>query len=646
MTKRSLPMLPAHGVRALGLAVALMAGLTPLWAATPAKLLETPMLQEDVNAKRLPPVKQRLPDNPLVVTMDGKTSEIGQQGGTLNMLIGRARDVRMLVVYGYARLVGYDRNLQLAPDILESIDVKEDRIFTMKLRKGHKWSDGEPFTSDDFRYFWEDVANNKDLSPAGPPAELLVEGKPPLVEYLDKTTIRYTWLKPNPEFLPRMAGPSPLFIFRPAHYLKQFHKKYTPKVSDIEKNDPGRRTWAAIHNKEDNMVQYDNPKLPSLQPWINTTKAPADRFIAVRNPYFHRVDEGGRQLPYIDRVVLPVADAKLIPAKAGAGESDLQARDIQFNNFTFLKKSEKTNNYRTFLWRTAKGSHFALFPNLNVTDPVWKSLFRDARFRHALSMAIDRSQVNQVLYFGLATESNDTVVPESPLFKKQYQTQWAQYDRKAADKLLDDIGLKRGPDGIRRLSDGRPLEIIVETAGESTEQTDVLELIRDTWRQSGIKLFSKPSQRDVLRNRVFSGEAMMSVWEGIENGIATADTSPDELAPVSQIQLEWPKFGQYYETAGKAGEAPDMPEAIELMKLYEAWRGANHEAREKIWHRMLSIHAEQQFSIGLINNVMQPVVVSNSLKNVPEKGMYNWDPGSFFGIYRPDTFWFVDARRN
>ena len=343
MTKRFVSMWPLNGLRSMGLAVLLSACTAPLWAAMPAKLIETPMFQEDVHAKKLPPIKQRLPDNPLVVTMDGKTSEIGQQGGTLNMLIGRARDVRMLVVYGYARLICYDRNLQMAPDILESIDVKEDRIFTMKLRKGHKWSDGEPFTSDDFRYFWEDVANDKDLSPAGPPAELLVEGKPPQVEYLDKTTVRYTWLKPNPEFLPRMAGASPLFIFRPAHYLKQFHKKYTPKVTDIEKNDPGKRTWAAIHNREDNMVQYDNPKLPTLQPWINTTKAPADRFLAVRNPYFHRVDENGRQLPYIDKIVLPVVDAKLIPAKAGAGESDLQARDIQFNNFTFLKKSEKTN---------------------------------------------------------------------------------------------------------------------------------------------------------------------------------------------------------------------------------------------------------------------------------------------------------------
>ena len=615
-------------------------------AAPPANLIETPMLRDEVTAKKLPPVKQRLPENPLVVSMDGKVQELGQHGGTLNMLIARSRDIRMMVVYGYARLVGYDRNYALMPDLLQNIDAKDDRVFTMKLRAGHKWSDGAPFTSDDFRYFWEDVANDKDLSPSGPPAALIVDGQPPKVEYLDKTTVRYTWAKPNPDFLAQMASPSPLLIYRPAHYLKQFHKKYNPKVVEAEKAEPGKRSWAAIHNREDNMYQFDNPKLPTLEPWVNTTKPPADRFVLVRNPYFHRVDSNGRQLPYIDRVVLPIIDSKLIPTKAGAGESDLQARDVAFSNYTFLKKGEKANNYKTYLWRTAKGSHLALYPNLNVVDPVWRQLFRDVRFRRALSMSIDRAQINQVLYFGLATESNNTVVPESALFRKEFQTQWAKFDKKAADKLLDEIGLKRGPDGVRRLSDGRPLEIIVETAGESTEQTDVLELIRETWREVGIKLFSKPSQRDLLRNRVFAGEAMMSVFYGLDNGMPSADTSPDELAPKDQAQLQWPKFGQFFETAGKLGEAPDIPEAIELMKLWHAWRVASHDERTKIWQRMLSIHAEQQFSIGVINNVMQPVVVTNTLKNVPEKAIYNWDPGALLGIYRPDTFWFTDARRN
>jgi peptide/nickel transport system substrate-binding protein len=336
-----------------------------------------------------------------------------------------------------------------------------------------------------------------------------------------------------------------------------------------------------------------------------------------------------------------VADPKLIPAKTGAGEADLQARDVHFNNYTFLKQGEKQNGYRTLLWRPGKGAHFALFPNLNVNDPVWRQVLRDVRFRRALSLAIDRSLVNQVLYFGLAIESNNTVLPQSPLFREHYRDRWARYDRKQASQLLDQIGLKRGGDGIRRLPDGRALEIIVETAGESTEQTDVLELIRETWREVGIKLFSKPSQREAFRNRIFAGETVMSVWSGLENGLATADTSPEELAPTSQSQLQWPKFGQYLETKGKSGEAPDIAEAQELMRLYRAWmESANRQERERIWHAMLELHAEQQFAIGVVAGVPQPVVARQTLMNVPERGFYNWDPGAFFGIYRPDTFWF------
>ena len=600
-------------------------------------LLDPPMLRLDVGQGKLPPLEKRLPQPPLVV----QTDTPGRHGGTLHSLVGRSRDTRLLVVYGYARLIGYDRDLNLVPDILESYEVQEGRIFTLKLRKGHRWSDGQPFTTEDFRYYWEDVANNKELSPAGPPVDLLVDGQPPKFEVLSETVVRYTWPKPNANFLPRQAGASPLFLYRPAHYLKPFHKKYSEKVRRAEAEGTAKRRWSAVHNRADNLYESDNPDLPTLQPWMNTTKPPADRFIAVRNPYFHRVDEQGRQLPYIDRFILAVADPKLIPAKTGAGEADLQARDVNFNNYTFLKQGEKQNGYRTLLWRPGKGSHFALFPNLNVNDPVWRQVLRDVRFRRALSLAIDRSLVNQVLYFGLAIEANNTVLPQSPLFREQYRDRWARYDRKQAAQLLDQVGLKMGRDGVRRLPDGRALEIIVETAGESTEQTDVLELIRETWREVGIKLFSKPSQREAFRNRIFAGETVMSVWSGLENGLATADTSPEELAPTSQLQLQWPKYGQHYETKGKSGETPDIPEVKELMRLYQAWvESASRQDRDRAWHAMLELHAEQQFVIGVVAGVPQPVVARQNLMNVPERGFYNWDPGAFFGIYRPDTFWF------
>ena len=604
-------------------------------------MVETPILREAVEAGKLPPVGERIPKTPRVMKLDGNGLSPGKHGGAMNMLIGRARDVRMLVVYGYSRLVGYNRELEIVPDILQSVDVVEGRIFTLKLRKGHKWSDGSPFTAEDFRYFWDDVANNPELSPAGPPRDLLVDGEPPKFEVVDELTLRYSWPKPNPEFLPRLAGASPLYIYRPSAYLKRYHIKYSPKVAELAKKGTAKRGWASTHNRQDNMYQFDNPDLPTLEPWMNTTRPPADRFVAVRNPYFHRIDEAGHQLPYVDQVIMNVADSKLIPAKVGAGEADLQARDLQFSNYTFLKKSEQRNSLRTLLWRTGTGSQFALFPNLNVNDPVWRNLFRDARFRHALSMAIDRSLVNQVIYFGLATEGNNTVLAESPLYKPRYQSHWAKYNRKAAEKLLDELGLKRGDGGIRRLPDGRPLEIIVETAGESTEQTDVLALIRETWLEVGIKLFTKPLQREVLRNRVFSGQTQMSVWTGLENGLPTADMSPDALAPTSQQQLQWPKFGQYFETSGKNGVPPDMPKVAELLRLRTEWRAAaTREERAAIWHRMLEIHAEEQFSIGVICGVPQPLIVRDKIRNVPEKGTYNWDPGAFLGIYNPDTFWF------
>jgi peptide/nickel transport system substrate-binding protein len=618
------------------LALLLLAFATSAFAA-----VETPLLADQVRAGKLPPVDKRLPQKPFVVSFGDAGTELGNHGGTLQTLAGRSRDTRLFTVYGYARLVGYDRHLKLQPDILESFEVQEGRIFTLHLRKGHRWSDGHPFTAEDFRYYWEDVANNKELSPSGPPHDLVVDEQAPVFEVLNDTTVRYSWAKPNPHFLPRMAGASPLFIFRPAHYLKRFHKKYSAKVREEEANGTAKRRWSAVHNRIDNLYEADNPDLPSLQPWVNTTRAPADRFVAVRNPYFHRVDERGRQLPYIDRLVLAIADSKLIPAKAGSGDADLQARDLNFNNYTFLKQGEKNNGYRTLLWRAARGSHFALFPNLNVNDPVWRELLRDVRFRRALSLAIDRSLVNQVLFFGLAIEANNTVLEASPLYKQDYRTRWARYDRKLANRLLDELGLKRGGDGVRRLPDGRLLELIVETAGESSEQTDVLELIRETWREVGIKLFSKPSQREAFRNRVFAGETVMSVWSGLENGLPTADTSPDELAPTSQLQLQWPKFGQYYETRGKSGEAPDIAEVRELAELYRAWSGAPSAAeREKAWHRMLEIHTEQQFVIGVVAGVPQPVIARDKLVNVPKEGFYNWDPGAFFGIYRPDTFWF------
>ncbi len=612
-----------------------------------ATLIETPSLQQQVDSGELPPVGERIPKQAQLVTFEGEFKP-GKHGGQMRLLMGKQKDIRQIVIYGYARLVGYTPDLTLQADILESIDIEQERIFTLHLRKGHRWSDGHPFTSDDFRYYWEDIANDPELAKGGPPKQLLIDGEAPTVEFIDAYTVRYSWSQPNPFFLPALAAPRPLYIYKPAHYLRQFHKRYQSEARIAELIEQYKaRNWMGVHVNHDRPYKATNPDLPTLQPWVNTTYPPSERFIFKRNPYYHRIDSNGRQLPYIDSIAINIASSKLVPAKAGAGEADLQARYLRMDNYTFLKQSAKRNNFDVRLWKTAKGSHIALFPNLNTNDEVIRTLLRDVRFRRALSLAIHRYEINQVVYFRLVMESNNTVLPECPMFKPEYQKSWIEYDLAQANALLDELGLTERDDrGVRLMPDGRPLEILIQTAGESTEQTDVLELIHDSWLKVGIKLYSIPSTREVFRNRIFSGDAVMSIWSGLANALPTPNSSPADLAPTSKYQYQWPKWGQYYESSGASGEPPNLPGAIELVSLNKAWRQAATVAeRERIWHRMLAIHRDQLFSIGIITGVQHPVVVNNHLHNVPKQGFYDIEPGAYFGIYKPDTFWFDEARR-
>ena len=611
-----------------------------------AEWIETPSLMDQVASGQLPPVQDRVPDNPRIIDIEALGRVPGHHGGQLHTLMGKSKDIRMMTVYGYARLVGFDEKLNLVPDILESFDVVEGRQFTFHLRPGHKWSDGNPFTAEDFRYFWEDVANNIEIFKSGPPINMLVDGELPKFEILDPLTVRYTWSKPNPEFLPAIAGARPMYIYQPAHYMKQFHPAYQdPDKLAAMVEEVNKRNWVGLHIIRGRQYRPENPLLPSLQPWVNGTAPPAEQFTFNRNPFYHRIDNHGRQLPYMDEVVLSMGSSKIIPAKTGAGETDLQARYLRFDNFTFLKEASERQNFQVRLWQTAKGAQVALYPNLNVEDEDWQKLMRSADFRRALSLAINRDEINQVVYNGLFTQSANTVLPVSPLFKQEYADAWISHDVAQANQLLDAMGLNtRDDEGTRLMEGGRPLEIIVETAGESTEETDVLELVRDNWSQIGVKMFVRSTQRDIFRNRIFSGQAMMSTWQGLSNGIPTSVMSPAELAPTNQQHLQWPMWGQFLETSGQSGVEPELPEVKRLVQLYREWKlSTSDEQRTAAWQEMLAIHADQVFTIGIVNGSLQPVVIANRLKNVPETGFYNWDPGAYFGLYMPDTFWLEDA---
>ncbi|WP_299689328.1 ABC transporter substrate-binding protein [uncultured Tateyamaria sp.] len=605
---------------------------------------ESAFWRAEVEKGQMDAAPDRVPDVPLVVDLEAKGRSFGQQGGTLRTMVTRTKDVRQMVVYGYARLVGYDHEYRLRPDILRDFEVDRGRTFTLHLRPGHRWSDGVPFTSADFEYWWNHVANNPELSPNGPPEIMRVGDDVATVTFPDAHTVVVSFPRANPRFLPALAQASPPFIYRPAHYLKQFHVDFNTVEQMEEMIDKKRvRGWAPLHNKLDNMYKFDNHELPTLQPWMPASTGGASRYLFVRNPYFHRVDARGVQLPYIDVVEMNVVGSGLVAAKANAGEVDLQARGLDFRDTSILKKGEADGSpYRTYLWSNGAASQIAIYPNLNFADPVWREVIRDVRFRRALSLSIDRTIINRALYFGLGKEGGMTALAASPLFDPENLTKWAIYDPETANALLDDMGLaERDRSGIRLLPDGRPMEFVIETAGERQEVENALAIITDTWRDVGIKLIMRPLDRDILRNRVFSGVTMAAVWFGWDNGIPQAYTPPSYLAPTDQVFFAWPKWGQYYQTQGAAGERIDMPAAGKLMDLNRRWGQTRDPVqRAAIWREMLAIHADQQFGIGVLSEAPQPIVVSDRLRNVPEKGKWAWDPGAHFGVHRVDEFWF------
>jgi len=608
-------------------------------------LQETSFWAQEVQTGNLPPIVERIPDVPLVVDLEAKGRTLGKQGGTLRTMVTRSKDVRQMVVYGYARLVGYNANYELYPDILRDIEIEDYRRYTLHLRPGHKWSDGAPFTSEDFRYWWEKVVLNDEITPSGPPEFMVVDGKLGRVTFPDLHTVVFEWDTPNSEFLPLLAQASPPFVYRPKHYLEQFHVD-TADPDELHKAVKSARvkSWAALHNKRDNMYKFDNPDQPTLQPWLNASGR-TSRQIFVRNPYYHRIDTAGQQLPYIDVVNMTIVGGGLVAAKSNAGETDLQARGLDFPDVSILKKGETDGgNYRTLLWGSGVANQIAIYPNLNFRDAVWRDVMRDVRFRRALSMGIDRRMINRALYFGLAYEGGMTALSSSPLYQQDYLLMWSKMDIEAANALLDEMGLTaRNSAGLRLLPDGRPMEFVVETAGERQEVENALAIVTDTWRELGIALVMRPLDRDILRNRVYAGVSMAAVWFGWDNGLPTAATSPKYLAPTNQEFFAWPKWGQYFQTSGQAGEPPDIAAAKRLMVLSEDWaRTFDPEKRHEIWMEMLDIHAKNQFAIGIVAEAPQPVVVNKNLRNVPEKAIWAYSPGAHFGVHRVDEFYFEE----
>ena len=283
---------------------------------------------------------------------------------------------------GYARLVGYDAQLQAGARHPRELRRPGRTIFTFHLRKGHEWSDGTPFTTEDFRFTGRTSPTTRISRRPGPPRDAGQTASRRRSRSSTRPTIRYTWSKPNADFLPALALPIRSVHLPAREYLKQFHRNMPTRTSSRQLVKEARsRNWAALHNRMDNQDRNDNPKLPTLDPWVLTTKPPADRFVFERNPYYYRVDPQGHQLPYIDKVDRRHRRFQADPAQGGRGRDRRCRRRSPLRRLHLPEgRREATASYWVLLWTTAAARNFALYPNLNVNDPVW----RDADPRRAL----------------------------------------------------------------------------------------------------------------------------------------------------------------------------------------------------------------------------------------------------------------------
>ncbi len=589
------------------------------------KFNESPMLTNLVEQNQLPPVEERLPEDPLVVV---PVEEVGEYGGQANLF----SDSPLSQGEG-DYFIGYEHPLGIATDVhtvtpriakaWEFTD--EGKTITIHLRRGMKWSDGEPFTANDIVFWYEDIILNDELTPVKP-REWSPGGELMRVEKVDEHTVRLRFAVPYPAAIYRLPHEIGA-IYRPKHFLKQFHPKYTPveEINNRAKAE-GFDEWYQLFGKY-NDINAREVNCPTLKSYVLTKKG-VDFFVLERNPYFWQIDTMGNQLPYIDRIFISVvqttdvADMKIV-----SGEADFAGRRTSLDNYTLYKEHEEKGNYRVLLWQGIWGSEVVIQINQTYKeDPVLRDIFRDVRFRKAISLAINRDEINQMLYFGLGVSRQITVIPQSPYYEESFAKAYIEYDPQEANRLLDEIGLKKGPDGYRIRPDGKRLEILLEYAAQEPRYEKMAEILLHYWDAIGVKVAAKEISNELHRSRAMGNLIQMGFWTG-DRSAFLFPVQPYWWVPMNyDWENVWcPLWAQWYATKGKSGEEPPE-EAKNLLTLWEKMQTTlSDEERIRLGKEILKSNAENLWTIGTVGLAPQPIIAKNYLRNIPEEGLWGYD---------------------
>lgn len=589
---------------------------------------ESPILQKLVEAKKLPPVAERVGSEPLV--LDG-VDGVGKYGGTWLRVANSPSDVgiiswRLAGAYMVRwSPMGYPIRPHVAKGWKSSADKRE---WTFYLRKGMKWSDGAPFTADDVMYWWQGEVLG---IASAPPDWMTVDGKVGDVEKIDDYTVKFKFPRPNGVLLESMARQAP---YSPHHYLKKYHP--TLGDQDLIKRTMSRHSLTTAKALYTALQDFRNPEYPRVWPWIYRTykSSPPESF--VRNPYFFAVDPQGNQLPYVDRILFEVKSPNLIPVSASSGAVTMQDRHLTYDNYTLLMENRERNKYQVYHWFPAARSAFSLFPNQNRAvlpgdkTSRWKSLLLgDKKFRQALSLSINRPEIIRAVYAGFGEPAQIDPGRESEFHSEKLLKSYTQFDQKTANAKFDELGLtKRDAEGMRTFPDGSRMTWYLEMTdftGEGPAQ-----FIVDDWGRVGIRAIPRTRARPLFTTEKAALLHDFTVWSGESEFNPLVE--PRSFVPTYTESHQAPATGIWFQKGGLFGDkratqggiAPppgsSMLRSMEL--LTEARKAPTRAGQIALVSQILDIAADEVWSISIATPPPQLAVVKDGFKGVPRNAIF------------------------
>jgi peptide/nickel transport system substrate-binding protein len=601
---------------------------------------EAPMLAAKVTAGELPAVEERLPVEPKVVP---PVESIGKYGGTLTIFAVSELPISDFLEPRHgSNLFRVPRNgIGIEPDLAADFEMsREEKSFTIFLREGLKWSDGTPLTSEDVRFVFEDMHMHPNVRTWGGLGVTAVD----VIDELTVKLIKGGGLGILNLQLADWFG-SDITSMQPAHYLKKWHIDYNDDAQTLAEEE-GFDNWYDAMNSHYWWWPFKDPELPRLDPWVLKEFGTTQR-VYERNPYFWRVDPEGNQLPYLDGFVSVIVDPEVNQLKISGGAADLSFVNTQLDNISLYKTNAERGGYDVTLYPGTMSTAFTLIPVLTQKDPVMRELAMDVRFRQALSVAINRDEMNEILAFGLGTPGAASPLPSASFYMEGWREHFAQYDPDLANKLLDEIGLaERDNDGFRKRPDGETLTLLLEYFG--ARLTPAFELITEYYADVGVKSIMKIEDPGLMNERRNAGEffawmhnaiwypwsserfAFMNAWVWSDEGghappwgtwLGQKLTAVQEMlgegvdVPPNWRWLDTPKDGEL------AGERP--PDWwIEQADLEDEWLLTEMGSPEyvELGQKVYDFYVKNVFKIGTVGEIPKVLVAKKGLGNIPPPG--------------------------